>query len=61
MAPPEQARTAPRILRTREEIFAAGYEDGANAAPLTDKQINLLAALFAPTLNASHEAKRGAA
>lgn len=61
MATAETPRPKRRILRTREEIFAAGYEDGAKLAPLTDDQINLLAAIFAPTLNAPRDTKRGAA
>lgn len=61
MATADTPRPKRRVLRTREEIFAAGFEDAADARPLTDDQINLLAALFAPTLNAPRDTKRGAA
>lgn len=52
--------TPSRLLRTREEIRAAGRAHGKTLAPLTEAQINLLATLLAPTLNASRAAKRGA-
>jgi hypothetical protein len=50
-----------RKLRTTDEIFAAGFEGGAKFPPLTDAQINQMAALFAPVLNAQPEAKGRAA
>lgn len=61
MATTEPTSRKRRVLRTRDEIFAAGYEDGANLAPLTDEQVNLMASLFAPVLNAPRETRRGAA
>jgi hypothetical protein len=48
-------------LRTTDEIFAAGFEGGAKFPPLTDEQVNQMAALFAPVLNAPPEAKGRAA
>jgi hypothetical protein len=50
-----------RVLRTTDEIFAAGFEAGAKFPPLTDAQINQMAALFAPVFNAPPEAKGRAA
>jgi hypothetical protein len=37
-------------LHTEAEIFAAGWEDGADDAPLTQQEIERLAALHSPYL-----------
>lgn len=38
------------IFRTAEECFAAGWQDGADDAPLTQQEIERLAALHSPYL-----------
>lgn len=50
-----------RLLRSRDEIRAAGRQHAKSAPPLTDAQVNLLASLLAPTLNTPRDTKRGAA
>lgn len=37
-----------RICRTPEEIFQAGWDDGANDPPLTPAQVTRIAALLGP-------------
>lgn len=44
------------ICRTPEECFAAGWEDGADDAPLTQQEIERLVALHAPYLTPQAEA-----
>jgi hypothetical protein len=36
----------PRLCRTREECWQAGWEDGANDPPMTERQIAKLAPLW---------------
>lgn len=45
-------RRAPRMLRTKEEIFAAGRELGRTLPPLTEDQVNACARILAPVINA---------
>lgn len=48
MAAAPQRPAKPRICRTREEAFAAGWEDGATDRPLSPAEIARLAALWRP-------------
>lgn len=38
----------PRLLRTREECFQAGWEAGKNDRPLSQAEIEKIAALWRP-------------
>ncbi len=57
MATPSErsAATVPprRLCRTPEEIWQAGWEDGANDPPLTPAQRTRIAALLGPYIRAS--------
>lgn len=44
------------LCRTPGECFAAGWEDGADDAPLTQQEIERLAALHSPYLRPEAEA-----
>jgi hypothetical protein len=44
------------ICRTPEEAYAAGWEDGAEDAPLTQQEIEYLAVLHGPHLTIAAEA-----
>lgn len=44
------------ICRTPEECLAAGWDDGADDAPLTQQEIERLAALHSPYLRPEAEA-----
>jgi hypothetical protein len=44
---PEQPRR-PRMVRTPEEAFWAGWEDGKNDRPLSPEEIRKIAALWRP-------------
>lgn len=53
--------TAPsRLLRSREEIRAAGRTAAKSAPALTEAQVNALASLLAPSLTGT-KPERGAA
>jgi hypothetical protein len=41
------------ICRTVEEVTAAGLREGAAAPPLTQEQVNYIAALLAPYLDST--------
>ena len=43
-------------LRTPEEIFAAGWDDGADDKPLTREEIERLVSLHSPYLRPEAEA-----
>lgn len=45
-----------KICRTPEDAFAAGWDDGANDPPLTDRQRTHLAALLAPHIRPAAKA-----
>lgn len=45
--------TRSRICRTAEECFQAGWDDAADAPPLTDVQRTRLAVLLGPYIRAS--------
>lgn len=49
-----------RLLRSRDEIRAAGREHGKTLKPLTEEQVNRLAVILAPVF-AQAPAERGAA
>lgn len=40
-----------RVLRTADEIRAAGAKAAADAPPLTERQIDLMVALITPVFN----------
>lgn len=44
------------ICRSAEEAYAAGWEDGADDAPLTQQEIERLVALHSPYLTTQAEA-----
>ena len=44
------------VCRTADEAFAAGWEDGADDAPLTQEEIEHLSVLHAPYLATQAEA-----
>jgi hypothetical protein len=44
------------ICRTTEEAYAAGWDDGADDAPLTQQEIERLVALHSPYLTPQAEA-----
>jgi hypothetical protein len=50
-----------RLLRTPDEIFAAGFESGRDLAPLTEAQLNLVAAAFSTILTAQPDTGERAA
>jgi hypothetical protein len=56
-----QASAAPRRQRTPDEIFIAGFESGRNLAPLTEAQLNLVAAAFSTILTAQPDGGERAA
>jgi hypothetical protein len=45
-----------RLCRTADEALAAGWEDGADDAPLTRSEIEQLVALHSPYLTPKAEA-----
>lgn len=45
-----------RLLRTTDECFQRGWEDGADDKPLTQQEIERLVALHAPYLRPQAEA-----
>lgn len=45
-----------RLLRTADECFAAGWDDGADDEALTQQEIERLAVLHAPYLRVGAEA-----
>lgn len=51
-----QEMSVRRICRTAEEAFRAGWDDGAEDPPLTDRQRTLIAALLAPHINPAAKA-----
>lgn len=50
-----------RLLRTRDEIRAAGRAHGKTLAPLTEEQVNRLAVIVAPAFRVDGTPERGAA
>lgn len=48
--------TAERLCRTPEDAFAAGWDDGADDAPLSQQEIERLVALHSPYLTPAAEA-----
>lgn len=47
-----------RLLRTKEEIFAAGRELGKTLPPLTEDQVTTCARILAPVLQAPEKTGR---
>lgn len=45
-----------RMCRTADDAFTAGWDDGADDAPLTDDEITRLVALHGPHLRAERKA-----